>query len=168
MLIDGSRSMAADTGPSLQFAHALCRRTQRARAFVFSTAMMEVTRALRDRRQAGLALRDLGDAWGGGTRLGDNLGAFVRGPGALLLCPETVVLIASDGLDAGVAAGLERAMRVLSSRCSVVWLHPRAGSAAFHPGASGLRTALPFVDLLAAAGDRTDMLRLTRRLARAL
>ena len=39
------RSMAEHVGPSLQFAHALCLRTRRAHAFVFSTQLREVTRA---------------------------------------------------------------------------------------------------------------------------
>jgi uncharacterized protein with von Willebrand factor type A (vWA) domain len=166
VLIDGSRSMADDAGPSLQFAHALLRRTRRAHAFVFSTAMREVTGALRDRRQTGRALSDLGEAWGGGTRLGANLAAFVRGPGRVLLRPDTVVLIVSDGLDSGDTAGLERAMRTLHRRSTVVWLHPRAGTLDFHPSASGMRAALPSVDLLAAAGDRADMIRLARTMAR--
>ena len=166
MLIDGSRSMGDDAVPGLQFAHALLRRTRRAHAFVFSTAMRDVTAALRDRRQTGRALRNLGEAWGGGTRLGANLAAFVRGPGTLLLRPDTVILIVSDGLDSGDTAGLERAMRALHRRSIVVWLHPRAGTLDFAPSASGMRAALPSVDLLAAAGDRTDLIRLARTLAR--
>jgi uncharacterized protein with von Willebrand factor type A (vWA) domain len=166
VLIDGSRSMGDDAVPGLQFAHALLRRTRRAHAFVFSTAMRDVTAALRDRRQTGRALRNLGEAWGGGTRLGANLAAFVRGPGTLLLRPDTVILIVSDGLDSGDTAGLERAMRALHRRSIVVWLHPRAGTLDFAPSASGMRAALPSVDLLAAAGDRTDLIRLARTLAR--
>lgn len=167
VLLDGSRSMAEHAGPSLAFAHALCRRTRRARAFVFSTAMRDVTRALRDPGQAGRPLRDLGDAWGGGTRIGANLADFVRASDASPLRPETVVLIASDGLDAGDTAALERAMCALRQRCAaVVWLHPHAAAAGFRPAAAGLRAALPYITLLAPAGDRTDFVRLARTLAR--
>ncbi len=167
VLIDGSRSMAEHTGPSLQFAYALCRRTRRARAFVFSTAMREVTRALRDRQQEGHLLRGLGEAWGGGTRLGANLTAFVRGAGEQLLRRDTVVLIASDGLDTGDTAALKRAMRTLRGRsAAVVWLHPHAAEAGFAPSASGMRAALPYVTVFAAAGNRADFIRLARNLGR--
>ncbi|MDB5041635.1 MAG: von Willebrand factor [Candidatus Eremiobacteraeota bacterium] len=169
VLIDGSRSMAEHAAPSLQFAHALCRRTRRAHAFVFSTEMHDVTGALRDPRQAGRALRDLGEAWGGGTRIGANLTAFVRAAGARQLQPDMVVLIASDGLDAGEGAALERAMRALRRQsAAVIWLHPHAADPNFRPAAAGIRTALPFVTLLAAARDRTDFLRLARTLARTI
>jgi uncharacterized protein len=169
VLIDGSRSMAEHASPSLQFAHALCRRTRRAHAFVFSTEMHDVTGALRDPRQAGRALRDLGDAWGGGTRIGANLTAFVRASAAQQLQPDTVVLIASDGLDAGDTAALERAMRALRRKsAAVVWLHPHAAGPNFRPAAAGIRTALPYVTLLSAARDRTDFLHLARTLARTI
>jgi uncharacterized protein with von Willebrand factor type A (vWA) domain len=166
VLVDGSRSMGEDAGPGLQFAHALLRRTLRAHAFVFSTALRDVSAALRDRRQTGHPLRELGEAWGGGTRLGANLAAFVRGPGSVLLRSDTVVLIVSDGLDSGDAAGLERAMRALHKRSTVVWLHPRAGTPDFAPSASGMRAALPSVDLLVPAGERADFIRLARTMAR--
>jgi uncharacterized protein with von Willebrand factor type A (vWA) domain len=169
VLIDGSRSMAEHAGPSLQFAHALCRRTRRARAFVFSTGMRDVTRALRDPHQAGRVLADLGDAWGGGTRIGANLAEFVRGCGPALLRPDTIVLIASDGLDAGDTAALARAMRALRREsAAIVWLHPHAAGPSFRPAAAGMRTALPYLTRLAAAGERGDLVRLARTLARTL
>ncbi len=157
----------AHAGPILQFAHALCRRTSRAHAFVFSTGMRSVTRALRAPEQAGRTLPDLGDAWGGGTRIGANLAEFVRASGTQLLQPDTVVLIASDGLDAGDIAALERAMRALRGRSgAVVWLNPHAAGPTFVPSAGGMRAALPYVTLLAAARDRTDFVRLARTMAR--
>lgn len=169
VLIDGSRSMVEHAGPGLQFAHALCRRTRRAHAFVFSTAIRDVTRALREPAQAGRVLRDLGDAWGGGTRIGTSLVEFVRASGVQLLRPDTVVLIVSDGLDAGEGAALERAMRALRrGSAAVIWLHPHAGSPDFRPAATGLRTALPYVTLLAPGRDRSDLVRLARTLARSV
>ena len=163
VLIDGSRSMADQAGPSLQFAHALCRRTLRARAFVFSTELRDVTRALRDPTQAGRPLRDLGNAWGGGTRLGANLARFVRDEGVALLRPDTLVFVASDGLDAGDPNVLARAMRTLRRQTAgVVWLHPNAADAGFAPTARGMRTALPYVTQLASAAHRSDFVHLAR------
>ncbi len=157
VLIDGSRSMAEHAGPMLQFAYALCRRSRRARAFVFSTGLREVTAELREPARAGRALGDLGDAWGGGTRIGASLLAFVHAHGARLLTPETLVLIFSDGLDAGDLDALARALRAMRAQSAgIVWLHPHAESTGFAPTAAGMRTALPYVTLLAPARDAPD------------
>lgn len=177
LLIDGSRSAAEHAVPMLQFACALVQRSRRAHAFLFSTALREVTGALReitpppnDRAHAGRtghALGDFGEAWGGGTRIGDNLLAFVREHGARLLSPQTVVMIFSDGLDAGNLDRLERAMRELRSRAAaIVWLNPHAGSPGFAPTARGMRAALPYLSALRPARDEADFAGLARALER--
>jgi uncharacterized protein with von Willebrand factor type A (vWA) domain len=169
VLIDGSRSTAEHAGPMLQFAHALCLQSRRASAFVFSTALREVTRELRDRDRAGRPLPDLHEAWGGGTRIGDNLLAFVRKYGARLLSPQTVVLIFSDGLDVGGLDALERAMRELRARSAgVVWLNPHAGAPHFTPSARGMRTALPYLSALLPAREERDFTKLARAMTRGL
>jgi len=167
ILIDGSRSTAEHAGPMLQFAHALCLQSPRTSAFVFSTALRDVTRVLRERDRAGRPLPELGEAWGGGTRIGDNLATFVREHGARLLSPETVVLIFSDGLDVGALDQLGRAMRELRARSAgVVWLNPHAGAPHFTPAARGMRTALPYLRALLPARDERDFRELPRVLAR--
>jgi uncharacterized protein len=169
VLIDGSRSTSEHAGPVLQFAYALVQRSRRAHALVFSTALHEITPLLRERDRAGRALGDLGEAWGGGTRIGDNLLTFVREHGARLLSPQTLVLVFSDGLDVGNLDRLERAMRELRARSAgVVWLHPHAGTAAFSPSAGGMRTALPYVSVLHPARDEADFADLARTLGRRL
>ncbi|MDB5068921.1 MAG: hypothetical protein JWM87_32 [Candidatus Eremiobacteraeota bacterium] len=169
VLIDGSRSTAEHAGPMLQFAYALVQRSRRANAFVFSTALRDVTPVLRERDRAGRALGDLGEAWGGGTRIGDNMLEFVREHGARLLLPQTLVFVFSDGLDVGNLDRLERAMRELRARSAgVVWLHPHAGAAAFTPSARGMRTALPYVAALRPARDEADFADLARTLRRRL
>jgi uncharacterized protein with von Willebrand factor type A (vWA) domain len=157
LLIDGSRSAAEFAGPMLQFAYALCQRSRRASAFVFSTVLREVTRELRERDRAGRRLPELGEAWGGGTRIGDNLLAFVREHGARLLSPETLVFVFSDGLDVGGLDRLERAMRDLRARSAgVIWLNPHAGAPGFTPSARGMRAALPYITALCPARDARD------------
>ena len=163
VLIDGSRSAAEHAGPMLQFAGALAERSRRVNVFVFSTALREVTRQLRDLTrdlhagERARRLTSLGEAWGGGTRIGDNLAAFAREHGARLLSPETVVLIFSDGLDVGALERLDRAMRELRARSAgVVWLNPHAGAPGFTPSARGMRTALPYLAALAPARDARD------------
>ena len=166
VMIDGSRSTAEHAGPMLQFAHALCLLSVRATAFVFSTALRDVTRALRERDLPGRTLPELREAWGGGTRIGDNLLAFVRDHGARLLSPETIVLIFSDGLDVGGLDHLARAMRELRERSAgVVWLNPHAGGAGFTPSARGMRAALPYLTALLPARDERDFTHLARVVA---
>jgi hypothetical protein len=169
LLIDGSRSMAQHAAPMLRFAHALCRRTRRARAFVFSTALREITDALRDPRAPSTGLPPLDDAWGGGTRIGANLEAFTRGPYARLVRADTIVVIFSDGLDVGDLDALERALRALRGRAAaVVWLHPQAGTPGFAPESGGMRRALPFLSALLPAAADDDLAALPDALARAL
>jgi uncharacterized protein with von Willebrand factor type A (vWA) domain len=166
VLVDGSRSTAEHAGPMLQFAYALVQRSRRANAFVFSTALLDVTRTMRERDRAGRPLGDLGEAWGGGTRIGDALLCFVREHGLRLLSPETLVFIYSDGLDVGALDRLGRAMRELRSRSAgVVWLNPHAGEPGFAPIARGMRAALPYLAALRPAADAEDFAELARTLA---
>jgi uncharacterized protein len=167
LLIDGSRSAAERAGPMLQFAYALVQRSRRAHAFAFSTALREITPLLRERGRAGRVLGDLGEAWGGGTRIGDSLLAFVREHGPRLLSPQTLVFIFSDGLDVGRLDRLEHAMRELRARSAgIVWLNPHAATPGFAPTARGMRTALPYVDALRSARDPSGFADLARALRR--
>ncbi len=167
VLIDGSRSNADDAGPMLQFAFALVQRARDTRAFTFSTGLREITAQLRDPRAAGRTLRDLGDAWGGGTRIGDAVLALLREHGTRALSASTIVFLFSDGLDVGELERLARAMRELRARSSaIVWLHPNADAPGFSPAASGLRVARPYLTALAGAGSAADFERLAARMSR--
>jgi uncharacterized protein with von Willebrand factor type A (vWA) domain len=169
LLIDGSRSMAPHAAPILHFAHALARRTRRAHAFVFSTALRDITAELRNPQLPRTGLPLLGEAWGGGTRIGANLAAFVRGAHARLVRADTIVLIYSDGLDVGDLDLLEGALRTLRGRAAaVVWLNPHAGTAGFAPQAGGMRRALPYLDALLPAANDADLAALPDALAKLL
>jgi uncharacterized protein len=157
ILIDGSRSMTEHAPRALQFAFALVKRTRRAEAFVFSTQLRDVTRALRcvvlrqaqddTTRQAqdDTMLGDLGEAWGGGTRIGASLSEFVRNYGARL-SDQTFVTIISDGLDVGDVAQLQRAMHEIARRsAAIAWINPDADRPGYAPSARGMSAALPYV-----------------------
>lgn len=154
VLLDASRSMADHALQLLQFAYALCRRSNRTSVFVFSTGLREVTRELRFMVHEGdRTLEPLGAAWGGGTRIGACLKEFVRSA-ASRLNADTLVIIASDGLDTGEAGQLESAMREIYRRCAgIFWLNPHAGLPGFTPAARGMQTALPYVSALLDARD---------------
>jgi uncharacterized protein len=143
VLIDASRSMSEHAPAALQFAHALCRRTLHASAFVFSTELREITRDLRRGE-----LNDLGAAWGGGTRIGASLHTFVRRFGPRL-DDRTIVIVASDGLDVGELGVLEHAIHEIARRsAAVAWVNPHAGQPGFTPTSRGMEVVLPHISSL--------------------
>ena len=164
VLLDGSRSMEPYAGPMLPFALALCRRTRRADAFLFSTELRDVTCDLRDAALRGsYRLAGLGEAWGGGTRIGANLNAFVRRFGSRLTS-QTFVIIFSDGLDVGEIPELERAMREIGRRsAAIAWINPHAGEPGYAPSVRGMQAALPYVDIFAGPDDLHVLAGLARR-----
>ncbi|QFP75079.1 VWA domain-containing protein [Deinococcus sp. AJ005] len=176
LLLDGSRSMDALNAPALQFASALCQRSQRVEVFTFSTELREITADLRalvsgSRRSRGqaagldLKLLSLGLAWGGGTRIGDCLHIFLREHGSRVLGPHTLVIIASDGLDVGEPEVLAHAVQELARRSrGVLWLNPLAALPGYTPTARGIRAALPHLIGLTHAATPQEFARLTRRL----
>jgi len=164
LLIDGSRSMSSYGSLMLEFACALVARSRRASVFVFSTELKDVTSALRRSiRQHEHQLADLGDSWGGGTKIGASLKGFMHDHGGRLLSDETVVIIYSDGLDVGDLTQLDRALHEIHSRsAAVVWINPLAGTPGYAPAASGMRLALRHVDEfigMAGAGGLADLAR---------
>lgn len=168
LLVDGSRSMASFGTLMLRFGYALCRRWQRAHVFVFSTSLRDVTRDVRkSMRIREHRLTRLGEAWGGGTRIGESLLAFVRGHGSLLT-DDTVVVIYSDGMDVGEVADLERAMRELHRRAAaVLWVNPLADTPGYEPSARGMRAAMPFITELLGVRDASGFAALASAAARA-
>ncbi|MGA7357129.1 MAG: VWA domain-containing protein, partial [Candidatus Cybelea sp.] len=164
LLLDGSRSMSEHAPRMLQFAYALCERTRRARAFLFSTELREITRALHDAARArSYRLDDLGEAWGGGTRIGASLSEFVREHGASL-SDQTFAIVISDGLDVGEIPRLARAMREIARRCAAVaWVNPHAGRPGYTPSARGMRAALPYLTSLTSFERMAALSKLGRR-----
>lgn len=148
LLLDGSRSMAGDSERLLAFGQALAQRAARVEVFGFSTALRRLTRQL---RRTPASLSGLGEAWGGGTRIGGALWQLVSAHGAVL-SRDTLIIIVSDGLDTGDPALLARAMRELHRRSGgVVWLNPLADTPGYQPLAGGMQAALPYVDHFAPA-----------------
>ena len=157
LLVDGSRSMSEHAAGILQFAHALVRRSRRTNVFVFSTEFREITRQLR-RAQ----LPELGEAWGGGTRIGATLRTFAR-KHAALLGDDSMVLIFSDGLDLGDSDMLREAASHLGRRCAAfVWVSPDAGRPGYVPATRGMRAVLPFLTALVATEEVLELGRALR------
>jgi uncharacterized protein len=156
VLVDGSRSMSEYGASMLQFAYALSARSRRTAVFIFSTDLRDVTRDLRAARAPQLA--NAGEAWGGGTRIGTNLLAFLRGAGGRLLCDDTVTIIISDGLEGEGVERLRHAMREIHRRSSaVLWVNPHAGTPGYAPASRGMRAALPYITAFTGATDARSL-----------
>ncbi len=148
MLADISGSMEPYARAYLQLLHCAAGGAN-AETFVFATRLTRLTRHLRIRNPNVALQRAAASApdWAGGTRLGDALKAFNDGWGRRGLARGAVLLIVSDGWDAGdpaiVAEQMARLAR-LSHR--VVWVNPRKQSESYQPLVGAMAAALPHVD----------------------
>lgn len=165
IVIDGSRSMAPYTAPAVQAAVAITGAASGGvEVFVFSTELLPITRDVRraaagDRR----VLVDLRHAWAGGTGIGPSLRHLVHRHGPHALGRDTVVLIASDGLDLGAPEILRQAMAEVHRRsAAIVWLNPLADTPGYEPTALGMRIARPFASTFGWAGSAEGLTRLAR------
>ena len=166
LLIDGSRSMGAYADTALEIAVSLATATMRLEVFTFSTALQRVTDEVRH-AAAGEArrLKPAAYTWAGGTSIGGCLQDFLRRFGDRVVARDTLLVIASDGLDVGGVDALADAMRQLHRRsASIVWLNPLLETEGYEPTASGMRAARPYIQTFACVNDAAGL----RRLARAL
>ena len=164
LFVDGSRSMGGHARVALDIAVAIAAVTAGVEAFTFSTTLRQVSRDVRgaaagQRRR----LEHLHYAWGGGTTIGACLQLFLRRFGERVLRRDTVVVIASDGLDVGASAELREAMaRLQRLSAGVIWLNPLIDTPGYEPTAAGMRTARPYVSTFAWAADPAGLLCLSR------
>jgi hypothetical protein len=164
LLVDGSRSMSAYARTALLMAVALASATMRIEVFTFSTELERVTDEVR-RAAAGEVRRldRLHHAWAGGTAIGACLRDFLRRFGERMVGRDTVVMIASDGLDVGMPDVLRDAMRELHRRSAgVVWLNPLLETEGYEPTAAGMSAARPYITTFASINDQAGLARLSR------
>ena len=156
LLCDASHSMRPFTRALLGLSYVLRTALPRVEVFFFSTQLTRVTHLL-NRRSPERVLHDLASGvpdWGGGTRLGAALGTFNRHWSRRVGTGGAVVVILTDGLDAGDPATLVAEARALRQRCwRLVWLNPLAGGPGFEPRATGMAALLPEVDVMLPCRD---------------
>lgn len=168
LFIDVSRSMSLYSYFFLRFARVLLDVFHDAHAFVFHTRLVPVSEALRE-RDAGrlgtrLALLSLG--WAGGTCIGESLRQFNEQHGRRLLGRRPLILVVSDGLDAGPPALLAGQLALFKRRARhIVWVNPLLGRAGYQPLAGGMAAALPLVDAFVSAHDLNSLAALASELA---
>jgi uncharacterized protein with von Willebrand factor type A (vWA) domain len=168
-LLDASGSMESYVSFFTRFLRAVTQVFRESEAFLFHTRLAHVSSALKERNPARaldrLALMAAGV--GGGTKIGECLGAFNRIHARRVIHSRTCVMILSDGYDTGPPELLASAMRELRRRCKrIVWLNPLTGRDGFEPSARGMQAALPYLDLFAPAHSLESLAALEPYLAR--
>lgn len=167
LILDVSGSMSDHARNLLQFAYSARRANTRVEVFCFGTRLTRITRSLERRRpdEAIEAAAATVFDWDGGTRIGDSLTTFVRGPAARGTCRGGIVIICSDGLDRGdpdvLAKAMERLAR-LSHR--VVWINPNLAEGEVRPDTLGMAVAAPHIDELLSGRDLAALERFVERL----
>jgi uncharacterized protein len=169
VLLDASGSMELYTAFFIRFVHAVALSFRQSEAFLFHTRLAHVSSALRERdpSRALDRLALMAQGIGGGTKIGESLATFNRWHARRAINSRACVMILSDGYDTGEPALLASAMRALRKRCRrIVWLNPLLGWEGYAPSARGMRAALPYVDLFAAAHSIDSLAALEPYLAR--
>ena len=170
VLLDVSGSMDKYSYFLLRFICALRENFRQLEAFVFSTSIIRISRALELNRIDFVLNRisELADNWSSGTRIGECLQAFNDQYGKQLLNGSPIILILSDGLDTGEPLLLEKEMIKLQGRAKrIIWLNPLKGMSGYEPKARGMKAALPIVDDFRSAHNLNSLLELENILANA-
>lgn len=159
LVADVSGSMEAYARAYLHLLHGAVRAT-RAEAFVFSTRLTRLTRALAV-ADPDVALSRAAAAapdWSGGTRIGAALRVFNDEYGRRGMARGAVVVLVSDGWERGDPTELAEQMARLSRLAvRIVWVNPRTANARYEPLVGGMAAALPYVDTLV-SGHSLDAL----------
>ncbi len=149
-LCDVSGSMEPYARAMVLFLQAMTQAGRRVEAFAFGTRLTRLTPHLEGRDPAA-ALRVAADAmpdWGGGTRIGESLGAYNSRHGRGGLTRGAIVVVMSDGWERGGLEELDTELaRIARSAHTLVWVNPLKGHAGFEPLAGGMRVALTHADV---------------------
>jgi uncharacterized protein with von Willebrand factor type A (vWA) domain len=169
ILLDVSGSMNPYSMFLLRFAYALQKHFKRVNTFVFSTHLIDMTTTLRARNLPEVlqALSQQPAGWSGGTKIGESLRDFNHRYGKVLLSPDTLVMILSDGWDTGEPEVVARELSSMRHRSrQLIWLNPLLGMDGYEPLTRGMAAALPFIDVFAPAHNLESLLQLEHCLGR--
>lgn len=153
LLVDVSGSMQPYADSMLRFAHAAARRRVGTEVFTLGTRLTRVTPYLRhrDADEAMLGMSKAVPDWSGGTRLGEQLRAFLSRWGRRGCARGAVVAVCSDGWERGDTALLgEQVADLHRLAYRVVWVNPHRGAPGYEPLTGGMQAALPHIDALVA------------------
>ena len=161
LLCDVSRSMDEHAAFLVEFAAAVLRRSLKVEVFLFASELVRVSDLWKGKSWNELQ-RAVPDC-GGGTRIGACLDRFLHDYDASLLGRGAVVMVLSDGLDAGDPEQLGAALERIRRRAhKIIWLNPLLRLDGYEPRARGMAAALPHVDVFASAHDVGSLWELVR------
>jgi hypothetical protein len=163
VLLDVSGSMDKYSFFLLRFICALQENFRQLDAFIFSTSLVRISKALRLRRLDLVmeAISGQSADWSGGTRIGHCLETFRERFGKQVLNGSPVVIVMSDGLDTGDPEVLEAQLAAIRARSKrLIWLNPLKGMMGYQPVAKGMKAALPLVDDFRSAHNLESILEL--------
>ena len=170
VLLDISGSMDKYSFFLLRFICALRDHFRQLEAFVFSTSLKRITKAMQP-QQIERVLKNISDNtdhWSGGTRIGECMQQFNDLFGKRMLNGSPTVLILSDGLDTGDADLLGSELQKIHARSKrTIWLNPLKGMKGYQPLAKGMKAALPSVDDFRSAHNLESLLELEKLLMHA-
>ncbi len=168
VLLDVSGSMDKYSFFLLLFICALRENFRQLEAFIFSTSLIRISKALKpgsiDRVLS--IISDQAENWSGGTRIGACLKTFNEKYGMQLLNGSPTIIILSDGLDTGQPLVITDELKKMRRRSKrIVWLNPLKGSKGYQPTAGGMQAALPEVDDFRSAHNLNCLLELENMIA---
>jgi uncharacterized protein with von Willebrand factor type A (vWA) domain len=151
----------------LLFGHAAVRQNPGSEAFCFGTRLTRITLLLDQQRPEEVlrgASAEVVD-WDGGTCIGAAVKSFLDDYGHRGMARGAVVVIASDGLDAGDPELLHRQMERLGRLAyRIVWLNPLAASDRYRPLARGMHAAMPHIDVFVSGHNLASLESLEQQL----
>ena len=169
-LCDVSGSMDSYSAKILKLLYYAGNTIRGAEVFTFSTELVSVSRLVQGRSlmNASRLISENVDFWSSGTRIGATLGSLIsEHPGTIR--PSTVLVIVSDGWELGNLEELRMNLREIKRRgVYLVWLNPHADSPNYEPLTSGMKAALPYLDVFSGLEIFTNRRELERVLGRAI
>ena len=154
LLLDVSGSMSPYAGGLMRLAYAAHRCAPRhTEVFTIGTRLTRITPYLRsgEAEEAIIAASAAIPDWSGGTRLGDQLKAFLDIWGHRGMARGAKIVLASDGWERGDTGLLaEQMQRLRRLAKQLIWVNPHASTIGFEPLTRGMQAALPFIDWLVA------------------
>ena len=167
ILLDVSGSMDQYSFFFLKLIHALQKHFERVESFIFSTRLLHVTTALKDKGLAITlkALAQQAEAWSSGTRIGECFQSFNHLHAKRVLARNSIVVVLSDGLDTGDPELFRQELSRIKGRTrKVVWLNPLLGMEGYEPITRGLSAALPLIDVFVSAHNLQSLMALEKHL----
>jgi uncharacterized protein len=168
VLLDVSGSMDKYSYFLLLFICALRENFRQLEAFIFSTSLIRISKALRpgstDRVLSIIA--EQANNWSGGTRIGACLQNFNEKYGRQMLNGSPTIIILSDGLDTGPVGQLKDELKKIHRRSRrIIWLNPLKGTRGYEPTARGMQAALLELDEFRSAHNLNSLLELENIIA---